>query len=83
MLPKSPVRYDPRKFAEVFSAIADVTGVFVHCEHRACLRAKRCTGQEPPCYVTHVEDFHEFLRTKFGPRFRKEIARQDFSSARE
>jgi hypothetical protein len=76
--PRPRVRYNPRDHAEVFAAIADVTGVWIHCEHRACLRAKRCTAPEPPCFVTHIGDFHEYLHTRLGPHFRKRIALQDF-----
>ncbi len=68
MIPKNPA------LREFYAEAVNVTGVWKHCSHRACARAKRCVAASPACFERHPEIFREFMREKIGPRLRGEIA---------
>lgn len=71
-----PVRRDaavPDCLREFYPLAVNATRAWQHCAHRACLRAKRCTGQPPACFETHAETFREFMRARVAAQLRAEI----------
>ena len=77
---EEPDGHSPRNLGEFYAALVNATQAWRYCEHKACLRAKRCTALAAACFETHAETFREFMREKIAPCLRGEISLQSDSS---